>query len=276
MRSFLEEIVDQLISKHSKNLEDVTIVLPSKRAIVFFKYYLSKRLEKPVWLPNLISIEDFMLEISELELIDNLRLQFMFFKVYKEFYKEDEIESFDQFLRWSQTALYDFNEIDRHLIDSETIFTNLTNLKELELWSLNDQELTPFQLNYIHFFESLNKWYKELSKKLLNEQLAYQGLAYKIAAEKVNNYNFSYKECWFVGLNALTKAEEIVIDHFTENENAQLFFDADKYYLDDESQEAGLFLRKHKEKWGIPKVSNCFDSSKKYSSYWQLKQYWSM
>ena len=262
MKSFLEEIVDQLISKHSKNLEEVTIVLPSKRAIVFFKYYLSKRLEKPVWLPKLISIEDFMLEISELELIDNLRLQFMFFKVYKEFYKEDEIESFDQFLRWSQTALYDFNEIDRHLVDSETIFTNLTNLKELELWSLNDQELTPFQLNYIHFFESLNKWYKELSKKLLNEQLAYQGLAYKIATEKVKNYNFTYKECWFVGLNALTKAEEIVVDHFIANENAQLFFDADKYYLEDESQEAGLFLRKHKEKWGIPKVSNCFDSSK--------------
>ena len=40
MKPFLEKIADRLVLKFPNRMEDVAIVLPSKRAVVFFKYYL--------------------------------------------------------------------------------------------------------------------------------------------------------------------------------------------------------------------------------------------
>ena len=39
MKVFLDEIADRLLSKFPENMEGVAVVLPSKRAVVFLKYY---------------------------------------------------------------------------------------------------------------------------------------------------------------------------------------------------------------------------------------------
>ena len=48
--------------------------------------------------------------------------------------------------------MYDFNEMDRYLVDPKALLTNLRDIKELEQWSLNSAELTPFQEKYVQFF----------------------------------------------------------------------------------------------------------------------------
>jgi hypothetical protein len=45
MTPFLSKIADELVSVHSEKMENYTIVLPSKRAIVFFKHYLSQKIK---------------------------------------------------------------------------------------------------------------------------------------------------------------------------------------------------------------------------------------
>ena len=52
MKAFLENIAARLLQKFPHSMEDVAIVLPSKRAVVFFKYYLSKRIDRPIFLPS--------------------------------------------------------------------------------------------------------------------------------------------------------------------------------------------------------------------------------
>jgi CRISPR/Cas system-associated exonuclease Cas4 (RecB family) len=48
----------------------------------------------------------------------------------------------------------------------------------------------------------------------------------------------------FAGFNALTPAEEKIIKALVDAEKADLLWDVDKYYVENEAQEAGLFLRR--------------------------------
>ena len=53
-------------------MQDIAVVLPSKRAIVFFKHYLSQRISNPIFLPRFFSIEEFISHLSGLEVLDNI------------------------------------------------------------------------------------------------------------------------------------------------------------------------------------------------------------
>ena len=52
MKPFLEEIADRLIRKFPTGMDKIAVVLPSKRAVVFLKNYLSKKISKPIFLPQ--------------------------------------------------------------------------------------------------------------------------------------------------------------------------------------------------------------------------------
>ena len=80
MKPFLEKIADRLILKFPDNMEKVAVVLPSKRSVVFLKYYLSQKISKPIFLPRFYSIEEFVENISGLNVIDNVSLQFYLFQ----------------------------------------------------------------------------------------------------------------------------------------------------------------------------------------------------
>ena len=142
VKPFLEHIAQKILDKG--NTDRLTVVLPSKRSIVFLKHFLSKCISKPIWLPKIYSIEDFITELSGLQTIDNLSLQFRLYKIFDANRPDYNDDNFEQFLKWSQTILYDFNEMDRYLVDPKALLTNLRDIKELEQWSLNSAELTPF------------------------------------------------------------------------------------------------------------------------------------
>ena len=59
---------------------------------------------------------------------------------------------------------------------------------------------------------------------------------------------------WFVGLNALTTAENRIVNHFVTHKNAKLFWDADAHYVENDKHEGGLFLRQHFQQWGNAKL----------------------
>ena len=59
MKAFLEIIAERLINKFPASMDKIAIVLPSKRSVVFLKSYLSERIEKPIFLPDFFSIEEF-------------------------------------------------------------------------------------------------------------------------------------------------------------------------------------------------------------------------
>ncbi|MEC7863934.1 MAG: hypothetical protein VYB55_02590, partial [Bacteroidota bacterium] len=253
MIPFLEKIADRLLQKFPDNMENVAIVLPSKRGVVFLKHYLSKKIDKPIFLPDFYSIEEFIENLSGLQVLDNISLQFRLYRTYLK-YRPKKQDTFDDFLKWSNVLLHDFNEIDRSLVDPKSIYTNLTQVKELESWSVedwsfSDGNLTAIQSDYLSFFEGMLKWYNDFGHSLLEENLAYQGLAYKQAAQNIENLEIKWEKVWFVGLNALTKSEQAIVDYLKKENIARVFWDADKFYYENFLHEAGGFLREQREKW---------------------------
>ncbi|MEE2954237.1 MAG: PD-(D/E)XK nuclease family protein [Bacteroidota bacterium] len=253
MKYFLDKIAERIISKYPEDMDRIAVVLPNKRAIVFLKNYLSNYLEKPQFLPRFFSIDEFIVYISGLEIIDNISLQFQLYNSYL-INPPEKNESFSEFLRWSQVLLQDFNEVDRNLVDACSIFSNLKDVKKLENWeidnwSLSQDVLSDTQKFHISFYQHIYNWYQEFRKILLHNNVAYQGMAYRKAAEDIVNKNLNWEKIWFVGLNALTKSEQHIIDYLKKEDIARVFWDADKFYYNNELHEAGGFLRKQRKRW---------------------------
>ena len=70
------------------------------------------------------------------------------------------------------------------MADHEQLFNYLSETKAISLWNPDGTPLTPFQLNYLQFYNSLGDLYDELRKRLLEKRQPYQGLAYRFLAEK--------------------------------------------------------------------------------------------
>ena len=79
-------------------------------------------------------------------------LHFELFSCYCELF--DNPGSFDVFHSWSSQVLIDFNEIDRYLLPSELVFKNLKDIKEIEAWSFNANELSTGQKKFLEFWET--------------------------------------------------------------------------------------------------------------------------
>ena len=181
MKAFLEKIAERLVKKFPDSMENIAIVLPSKRSVIFLKHHLSKLIDKPIFLPKFFSIEEFIEELSEYRVVDNLSLQFYLYHSYLET-PPSQIDTFEKFMSWSSMLLHDFNEIDRSLIDAKSVFTNLKQVKELENWTLDDwsfnsENLTDSQEQYVSFYNQFYNWYMSFNKILSDKKLSYQGMA---------------------------------------------------------------------------------------------------
>src|SRR5690606_9652964 len=116
------------------------------------------------------------------------------------------------------------------------LYSTLTEIHAMEQWNLDGRKLSAFQLKYLEFWKSLGEYYQLLKKKLLDKKQAYQGMAYRLAAEKINAqyvHSSEYQRIYFVGFNAFTRAEEKIIKAFVEGEKAEMLWDADAYYMQD-------------------------------------------
>ena len=253
MIPFLEKIAKRLLKKYPKNMDKIAVVLPSKRSVVFLKNYLSKKITKPIFLPEFFSIEEFIENISGLRVIDNVSLQFYLYNSYLKVSNSNS-DKFLDFLNWSNIMLQDFNDIDTNMVDAKSLFTNIKNVKELEnwevnQWSLSNENLTKNQIDYIEFFNSLFYIYENFKSSLSEYNYAFQGMANLAAAKKIADLKIEWERVWFVGLNALTKSQHLIIDDLKQRNIARVFWDADKYYFDNEEHEASFFLKEQRDKW---------------------------
>ncbi|WP_421751166.1 PD-(D/E)XK nuclease family protein [Croceimicrobium sp.] len=244
MSSFLDQVAQFLLNQPLP-LHRQTVVLPSRRAGIFLQRALESQLEKARLAPRLLSIEEFIFELTALEPVSRPELYFRLFECLRNSVRPDL--KFEEFNRWGRALLQDFNEIDRYLIEPDQIFSYLGDLKRIEQWNLEPGEHTRMLDDYLKFWPALADVYKELKQSLLAESKAWQGLAYRVFAEKIEFETAAiakeYEQFYFIGFNALNNAEEKALMHLYEAGLAQFFWDVDRYYFDDSEQEAGHFLR---------------------------------
>ncbi|WP_461533103.1 PD-(D/E)XK nuclease family protein [Sinomicrobium sp.] len=267
MKTFLSEVVDSVLSEHS-DTSHITFVLPGKRAGVFLKKNLQSRSTKTAFAPEICSIEEFVQEISGLQLMPNIQLLFEFYSIYRNLTPTEQLEDFNSFSRWAQIVLQDFNEIDRYLIPPESIFSHLSAIKEIDHWYLSDEK-TPLQQQYIKFWDTLRSYYEALNHTLISSGYGYQGLIYRHALKHLESYIASRNDRHFIfiGFNALNNAESSIIQAFIER-GAKIYWDIDSVFTEDPEHDAGLFMRQYKKVWkyyqehSFEKISHHFSEEK--------------
>ena len=249
MTTFILDVLQDL-QKRDKDLSSLTFVLPSKRAGIFLKHQIAQIVNKTILSPSIISIEEFVEDLSQLKKTSNTELLFVFYKVYLELTKKEDQESFDSFSKWAQILLQDFNEIDRYLIPQEKIFNYLSAIQDLKHWSLEEPK-SDFIKKYLSFWNKLNDYYSKFAKALLQNKTGYQGLIYREAVENLESYiqSNTEKQHIFLGFNALNNAEESIIQELLQNEMAEIFWDIDQKFFDNPYHDAGLFTRQHHKNW---------------------------
>lgn len=247
MQSFISQTIDTIL-KTTTSFQDVVFILPSQRAKVFAKQILKEKITVG-FLPEILNIEQFINQISGIEKADNIQLLFHFYTIYKDIEKEPV--SFDVFASWAFTVLQDFNEIDQHLIAAKDIFIYLRDIQRLKKWSVKGEfKETELMKDHYSFLEKLNAFYTALYQYLNEKNIGYQGLIYRESCKKIDAFlqQHAHKKFFFIGFNALNKAEEFLFQRVLENGNSDIYWDIDTVFFNSNHQ-AGKFLRKYKATW---------------------------
>ncbi|MCX6282139.1 MAG: PD-(D/E)XK nuclease family protein [Bacteroidetes bacterium] len=251
MADFLEKTAAYLVSAYGDNVSRLCIVLPNLRAGLFLRKFLALSINKTIWSPCICSTEDFLGQIAGLQPLEHLRLIFKLYEIHCDIEK-DKAQAFEEFIQWAPQLLNDFDEVDRYLADARQLFSALTDTRALSVWNPENSELTDFQKQYLRFYNSLYVYYSRLVDDLLKNKQAYPGLMYRMASLGIGKFSLRlpWEKVIFAGFNALTAAEENVMDILHKQGQAEFLWDADDYYLNDKGHEAGEFLRHHRKKWG--------------------------
>ena len=266
MQSFISETLDSIL-KTTKSFENVVFILPSQRAKVFLKQTLKDKISVG-FLPESLNIEQFVQQVSGIEKADSIQLLFHFYTIYKNLEKDPD--SFDTFSSWAFTVLQDFNEIDQHLVDTKEIFVYIRDIERLKKWSVSGTFTeTEFMKDHYSFLEKLNNFYPPLYQFLLEKKIGYQGLMYREACSNIEGYieENVHKKFFFIGFNALNKAEEFLFQKVLETNNSDIYWDLDEVFFNTNHQ-AGTFIRKYKKEWKyyeknpLKTLSNSFSGPK--------------
>jgi hypothetical protein len=260
---FLEQLAKSLYHIHGQQISDLTIVFPNRRAGLFFIEYLNRLISNPCFSPEIITIQELFSNISQLHTEEQLQLIFRLYRIYIEL--SGSKENFDEFYLWGEMLLHDFDQVDKYLVDAELLFTNITDLKEIDehfndwneervgeikhFWkSLTSGEQKLDQKEFARLWQVLYPIYKKLKSELLDKKIAFEGMLFRDAVENSESIKSDYlsgRKFIVAGFNALNACEKMLFQFLQNDKNIQFYWDFDHYYLDDINQEAGLFMREN-------------------------------
>ena len=262
MKSFLAQVAEKLYGEYRDDVSKLVVLFPSQRARLFFCEALLDVVDKPVWAPQFVTIDELMSQISSLHSADRLRLISELHAVYNEFHEED----FDHFYHWGEMLVADFDMVDKYMVDAERLFVNIADIKEIEA---DLSYLTPEQEEYVRRFwntlssnmslskqkefflkiwRSLPAIYTKYKARLREKGIGYSGMIYRDAAQTLSDAQISplaQTQYVVAGFNALSSCEKVLFDHLKSCYDADFFWDYSDYFVDDQMQEAGRFIREN-------------------------------
>lgn len=258
MDKFLKSVALDLIEKKIDFAQTV-IVFPNKRAGLFLNQYLFEITRQPFWTPTYIGIHELLQEESSLQIADNLILVHELFKVYQKHLPSKE--SLDDFYLWGEMLLGDFDDIDKHKVDTKLLFNNLADIKAYQdpLDFLTTEQLSTLKnffqnfdleksseikTNFVNIWKVLLPIYNEFKENLRALHLGYEGMIIRDRIENLNKTS-SNSTYIFIGFNALNTCEKELFTFYKNNQKALFYWDYDEYYIQDPMQESALFLREN-------------------------------
>ncbi|PKP38988.1 MAG: hypothetical protein CVT98_03855, partial [Bacteroidetes bacterium HGW-Bacteroidetes-15] len=263
MQSFLELVSRDLLSRFGDKISNITLVFPSRRAALFFNTHLAKQIGKPIWSPQIATINELMQQVSGLNADDPIRLVTKLFTIYNKV--KGSVEPFESFYFWGEVMLADFDQVDKYLVDPKQLFTNVKDIKDIEeqfggltpeqtnalkdyLGVMAEGHISELRNNYLSVWGKLYEIYTQFWDELRKENLAYEGMIYRKAAEILSNPQSEPnlpKPIAFIGFNALNECEKVLFQRCKREDDTLFYWDYDPIFVDNPNHEAGLFIRQN-------------------------------
>lgn len=260
MEKFLETVAKEIYNSN-QNLDKIFIVFPNKRSSIYFQRELSNIIKTPLWLPKLFSIEDFLIEISNYNLIDDTLLKYEFFKIFESRSKKNTFSSFDNYLKWSNIIINDFNDIYKNISSPKKIFNYLESLSSFE----ESEKKNSIKTTLTNLLKKLPYVFPEFHKYLLNEKKCTSGMLYSLAYENleawVTKNNLKSKSIYYVGFNAMSYFETKIFRWLIKKNYCVALWDSDNYFVNIKNFEAGKFLKSHKDWFNKNNIDFQFENS---------------
>lgn len=261
---FLQRIARTFYTEYKADIRKFTFVFPNRRAGLFFRKYLMECIDKPIFSPEIITINDCFFNASERKVVDRTAALFRLYRIYKEISKVDE--SFDVFVYWGEMLLTDFNDVDKYEVDAAKLFRNVTSLKEID-WTkeyLTDEQRKAIEQFWNHFLpekdsktkkEFIAIWkvllplYERFKAELLEENTATEGMIFREITEQLKRNEtpdyFKGKDFVFIGFNALNKSEKTLFSELKKRKQADFYWDYEAEELRDSDNQASLFFQEN-------------------------------
>ena len=246
MDSFLEKVISD-INLRNTNLKSTCFILPNKRSSIYFKQKILEKINKPTFSPVIQSIDSFIIKISGLKEVRQSEQILTLYGLYIDFKKNKKPESYEEFRAWAQTFLKDISEIEQNLLDVQMILFELTEINKINNW--NDEK--SIEKEKAMFWEMLPQLYSLFKKQLAKRGVGSKGMCYREAKENLEHYKGANNKIRhiFIGLNFLSKSEEMIINELLAFNNGEIYWDIDKEFVRNKNHGASFFIKKYKNKW---------------------------
>lgn len=259
MTPFLYKVAATFYKKYGVSISRMAFVFPNRRAGIFFQKYLGEIARKPIFSPTILTINDLFMKLSGKQTADKLSMLFTLYDIYKQYSNSDE--SFDEFQYWGEMLLGDFDDVDKYMANAKMLFTNVTDLKEIEqdFDFLSEEQIKAIRSFWSSFYpkgdsanqqEFLSVWkilynlYSELRTRLSEEGKGYEGMIFREVVEELRKdeeLSVRYDKIIFVGLNALSKSEEELLSQLQKREMADFYWDYESPMVCDAANKASYF-----------------------------------
>ena len=241
MKSFLEHVAEDLLSRYGTNLSRVAVVFPNKRASLFLNEHLARLAGKPIWSPAYITISDLFRSHSQLQVADPILLICELHRVFLACTGTDE--PLDHFYGWGQLLLADFDDLDKNMAPADKVLANLRDIHELDDTSyltpeqremikrffsnFSDEHNTELKERFLRLWSHLAEIYHTFNQKLAEKQLAYEGALYRQVATD-ETIEFEYDTYVFIGFNLLQQVEQTLFSRLEKQGKALFYQDTDE------------------------------------------------
>lgn len=267
MTPFLHQIAALFYNEYKSKISRLAFVFPNRRAGLFFQKHLSEVAGKPLFSPTILTINDLFVKLSGKQTADRISLLFKLYEIYRQTSGSDE--TFDDFLYWGEMLLSDFDDVDKYRVNARMLFTNVTDLKQVEddfnylttdqiaairtFWSsFHPKGDTPNQKNFLALWEILYTLYTRLREELSAENRGYEGMIFRDVAERMQageDFHLPYDKIIFVGLNALSKSEEHLLDELQKQGLADFYWDYVSPKVTDLDNKASFFALRNSKRY---------------------------
>lgn len=259
MKTFLEYVAEDIISKYGSNLAHTAVIFPNKRARLFFNEYLARQVEGTMWSPTYLTISELFRSHSTLTTADPIKL---ICDLHKSFVSVTGTkETLDHFYSWGQIMLADFDDIDKNMADASQIFKNVGDIHELDdLSYLTTEQIEMLKRFFSNFSENksselkkrfmslwsrFNDIYNDFNKRLEQQGLTYEGALYRKVALN-ENISYDFDRYIFVGFNLLQRVEQRLFKRLKDAGKGFFYWDFDHYYMPNKAShrtnEAGHYI----------------------------------